>query len=193
MNKTLVIAFFAISLFSARGIEAQNVEKKSWEIHIKLGSQTYLNELDPDPGSASLGGFLIGYNLSDRSMIGLHSASASYQIQYLDGTTDEEYVNSFLLLYRYRFRVQKALQPYLEAGLGAADPIIGYDTGSKPAFTFALGALWRFHDKWAVSLESRGVSWSQDNTPDVAEVFGAEGESVTVSSNEFTVGIGYLF
>ena len=137
MNKIFVIACFAIGLFSARGIEAQNVEKKSWEIHIKLGSQTYLNELDPDPGSASLGGFLIGYNLSDRSMIGLHSASAIYQIQYIDGTTDEEYVNSFLLIYRHRFRVQKALQPYLEAGLGSADPIIGYDTGSKPAFTFA--------------------------------------------------------
>ena len=193
MNKILVVAFFAISLFSARGVEAQNVEKKNWEIHIKLGSQTYLNELNPDPGSAALGGFLIGYNLSDRSMIGLHSASAGYQIQYTDGTTDEEWVNSFLLLYRHRFRVQNALQPYLEAGLGSADPIISYDTGSKPAVTFALGALWRFHDKLAISLESRGVSWSQDDTPDVAEFFGVVGESITVSSNEFTLGIGYLF
>ena len=193
MNKLFVIAFFAICLFSVRGVEAQNVEKKRWEIHIKLGSQTYLNELDPDPGSAGLGGFLIGYNLSNRSMLGLHSASAGYQIQYIDGTTDEEYVNSFLLTYRYRFRVEKPLQPYLEAGLGSADPIIGYDTGSKPAFTFALGALWRFHDKWAISLESRGVSWSQDDTPDIAEILGIEGESVTVSSNEFTLGVGYLF
>ncbi len=104
MNKILVVVCFVITLFSARGVEAQSVEKKNWEIHIKLGSQSYLNELNPDPGSAALGGVLIGYNLSDRSMVGLHSASASYQIQYLDGTTDEEYVNSFLLLYRYRFR-----------------------------------------------------------------------------------------
>ena len=188
-----VIAFLVASLFAARGLEAQSVEKKSWEIHVKFGSQTYLNELDPDPGNAPLGGFLIGYNLSNRSMIGLHSASAGYQIEYLDGTTDEEYVNSFLLVYRYRFRVQKPFQPYLQVGLGASDPIIGYDTDSKPAFTFALGALWHFHDKWAISLESRGVSWSQDNALDIAEVFGAEGESTTVGSNEFTLGIGYLF
>ena len=61
MNKLFVIACFAISLFLARGIEAQNAEKKSWEIHIKLGSQTYLNELDPDPGSASLGSRRVCY------------------------------------------------------------------------------------------------------------------------------------
>jgi len=192
MNKIFVLAFFALCLFSTRGVEAQDVTKRG-EIHIKLGSQTYLNELIPDPGSAGLGGLLLGYNLSNRSMIGLHSASAGYQIQYLDGTTDEEYVNSFLLIYRYRFRVEKPLQPYLEAGLGSADPIIGYDTGSKPAFTFALGALYRFHNKWAVSFESRGVSWSQDDTTDTAEILGIVGESVTVSSNEFTLGVGYLF
>ena len=79
MNKLFVTAFFVVSLFAARGLEAQSVEKKSWEIHVKFGSQTYLNELDPDPGSAPLGGFLIGYNLSNRSMLGIHSASAGYE------------------------------------------------------------------------------------------------------------------
>ena len=32
MNKILVIAFCAISLFSARGVEAQNAEKKSGDM-----------------------------------------------------------------------------------------------------------------------------------------------------------------
>ena len=54
-----VIAFLVASLFAARGLEAQSVEKKSWEIHVKFGSQTYLNELDPDPGNAPLGGFTL--------------------------------------------------------------------------------------------------------------------------------------
>ena len=190
----LFICAFSLTTLNAQAQQTAPQTAKRWELHLKFGSQSYLNELDPDPGSASLGGFLVGYHFSDRSMIGLHSASLRVQIQYVDGTTEEEYVNSFLLIYRYAFRVQKPFQPYLEAGVGTADPIIGYDTGSKPAFTLALGALWRFHDKWAASLESRGVSWSQDNASDLGELLlGVEGEPVTVSSNEFTIGVGYLF
>ncbi len=44
-----------------------------------------------------------------------------------------------------------------------------------------------------IAFIRHGVSWSQDNALDIAEVFGAEGEATTVGSNEFTLGIGYLF
>lgn len=190
-----VVATLAVCLLalSVSALEAQDTEKR-WELHVKLGSQTYLNDLDPDPGSASLGGLHIGYNLSNRSMVGLHSASAGYEIQYFDGTTDEEYVNSLLLTYRYSFRVATPLRPYLEAGLGTADPIIGFDDGRKGAFTFALGLKWFFRDKWSVFVESRGVSRSQDDTADIVELLlGARGGDVTVSSNEFTIGVSRLF
>ncbi len=174
--------------------EAKPSRWDGWESHVKFGTQTYMNELTPDPGSAGLGGFVIGYRLSDRSVVGASYATAGYEIQYFNGTTDETQVGSLLLTYQYRFRSQKKFQPYLDAGAGIADPIIGYDTGVKGAFTFALGALWKFSHRWAATIESRGVSWSQDDTPDVAELLlGTEGSSVSVASNEFTVGVGYLW
>ena len=190
-----VLAVIAVSLLPV--VTVAEEEKPSrwngWESHLRFGTQTYLNELDPDPGSAGLAGILIGYRLSDRSVIGASYATAGYEIRYFDGTTEEKQVGSLLLTYQHRFRSQQKFQPYLDAGAGIADPIIGYDTGAKGAFTFALGALWKFNDKWAATIESRGVSWSQDDTPDVAELFGAEGSSVSVASNEFTLGIGYLW
>ena len=129
--------------------EAKPSRWDGWESHVKFGTQTYMNELTPDPGSAGLGGFVIGYRLSDRSVVGASYATAGYEIQYFNGTTDETQVGSLLLTYQYRFRSQKKFQPYLDAGAGIADPIIGYDTGVKGAFTFALGALWKFSHRWA--------------------------------------------
>ena len=195
MLRSILIAVVLLFLPSWAIAEGETKPSRwaGWESHVKFGTQTYMNELEPDPGSAGLGGFLIGYRLSDRSLIGASYGTAAYEIQYLDGTTEAKQVGSLLLTYQYRFRSQRKFQPYLDAGAGIADPIIGYDTGVKGAFTFALGALWKFNEKWAATLESRGVSWSQDDTPDVAEFFGAEGSSVTVASNEFTLGIGYMW
>ncbi len=73
-----------------------------------------------------------------------------------------------------------------------ADPIIGYDKGAKFAFGVALGADYRFKNKWSAFIESRGVSWSQDNRADTI-IFSLEGELVTISSSEFTIGAGYAF
>lgn len=190
MNKCV----FMIALFAFTTIAHAQDTSKKWELHLKLGSQTYLNSLDPDPGSAGLGGLHLGYNISSRSMVGLHSASAGYKITYFDGRTESKSVNSFLLTFRYGFRAEKKLRPYLEGGLGMADPIIGYDTGKKPALSFALGAKYWFASKWSLFLESRGISWMQDDTNDVAEVlFGADGSDISAGSNEFTIGIGRLF
>ena len=136
---TLVILLFLPYFATAE--EEQSSRWKGWEFHVKVGAQTYINGLGPDPGSAGLGGFAIGYRLSDRSVIGASYATADYEIQYLNGTSDEQQVASLLLTYKYRFRPQQNFQPYLDAGAGVADPIIGYDTGAKGALTFALGAL----------------------------------------------------
>ena len=72
-----------VVLFSSL-VVAEEAEKPSrwakWESHVKIGWQTYANELTPDPGSAGLFGFLVGHRLSDRSMIGVSYAAASYQL-----------------------------------------------------------------------------------------------------------------
>lgn len=180
-----VILFLAL-LLVATASTAQDLAKK-WELHLKLGSQTYLNTLDPDPGSAALGGLHLGYNLSNRSMFGIHSATAGYEITYFDGSTESKSVNSFLFTYRYSFRVEKKFRPYLEGGGGIVDPIIGYDTGKKAALTLALGAKYWFASKWSFFIESRGVGWMQDDT------FNVQGYDIEVASNEFTIGVSRLF
>jgi hypothetical protein len=161
--------------------------KNRLDVSTKFGIQTYFNDLEPDPGSAGLIGLYIGYKVSRRSMIGLSYATAGYEIEYGDGSTDKTNVGTLLLSYRYSFRVEKPTQPFIEIGFGLADPIIGYDTGTKGAFTFAWGLKRVFKEKWAWSIESRGIYWSQDDTWQV------EGDKVTVASNEFSIGISRMF
>ena len=48
-------------------------------------------------------------------------------------------------------------------------------------------ALLKRSGKWAATLESRGVSWSQDHA------IPFEGEDVAVASNEFTLAVAYLW
>ena len=117
--RLLVLVCLAVSVVMA---EAEQEKPSRWESHLKLGSQTYLNELNPDPGSAPLAGFLIGRQLSGRSFVGVSFASAGYEITYLNGTTDEKQVGSFLIVYQFRFRQGHRFRPYLDAGLGIADP-----------------------------------------------------------------------
>ena len=168
--------------------------KNRLDVSTKFGTQTYFNDLDPDPGSAGLIGFYIGYKVSKHSMIGLSYATAGYEIEYGDGSTDKTNVGTILFAYRYSFRIEKPTQPFLEIGIGLADPIIGYDSGVKGAFTFAWGLKRVFREKWALSIENRGIYWSQDDTPDVVEaILGIEGDNVTVASNEFSIGISRMF
>ena len=150
----------------------------SFESHFKIGVQRYGNDIDPDPGLAGLGGFFIGHRLSNRSMVGISYAAASYRLG-----TQEETVSSLLLLYRYAFRVDKKTQPHVDVGVGLADPILGYDTGTKGAFTFSTGTIWRVSPPWAIAFETRAVYWSQDDT------FLFEGSPVVIVSNEFTLGL----
>ena len=114
---------------------------KGWESHLKIGSQTYLNELNPDPGSAPLAGFLIGRQLSGRSFVGVSFASAGYEITYLSGTTDEKQVGSFLIVYQFRFRQGHRFRPYLDAGLGVADNRLRH--GCEGCLHVRLGGLLR--------------------------------------------------
>lgn len=151
---------------------------RKWESHFKVGTQSYVNEISPDPGTAGMYGLLAAYRLSPRSMIGASYAAASYRIG-----VREEFVGTLLLFYRYSWRVDKKFRPYLDAGAGIADPILGYDSGAKGAVTFALGGAWWFNPHWGIAVESRGVSWSQDDT------FLFEGSSITVGSNEFTLSL----
>lgn len=185
---------------------AQDVKPTRWESHFRLGSQTYMNELTPDPGSAGLFGLAVLYALSPRSFVGGGWRSAAYEITYEEarpgriGKTESEATSSLLAFYHFRFRPGQKFRPYLEAGLGGSDPIIGYDEGMKFAVGLSLGLLWKLANKWALTIETRGLSWSQDDTADVIEALSLaiddvrmETETVSVGANQFTLGAVYLW
>ena len=162
------------------------------EVDVAVGTQTYLNDLDPDPGSAGTFAVGVAWQLTGPHSVWARYASAAYEISYFDGSTEAEAVGNILAGYRYTFRHEQILRPYLEIGIGASDPIIGFDTGSKSAGAAAFGLQWL---KWregmtGVFIEYRSVAWDQDDTPDVAEfLLGVQGDDVGVQSAEFTVGL----
>ena len=172
----IVVFIPCLALAEREASAAPPLPPIKWEWHLKLGTQSYLNEIDPDPGTAGMYGWVFGHRFSERSLIGVSGAIASYEIGF-----QEKNVASILLLYRRYWRVDRKFQPYLDAGAGLSDPIVGYDRGAKGAFTFAFGAIWRIIPGYGVAIESRGVSWSQDDT------FLFEGSSITVASNEFSL------
>ena len=167
------------------------------ELHVKFGSQAYLDKPGSDADNATMASLAIGFRPSDRSFVGVSYATASYEYFYVGrgrrkplaaltiGNTSYKWVESFLLHYQYRLRSGREFQPYLDAGLGVTDSMLEYDDGAKGAFTVALGALWRFDDRWAATLESRGVYWSQDNT------YVNDDRAITTGSSQFTLGIAY--
>ena len=93
LRKSITIAvLLLLPSFAVAEEEKQSLSSTKWEAHLKIGTQTYLN--GPDSGSAGLSDFLIGYRLSDRSMIGASYATASYEIRYFSVTTDQKQIGS---------------------------------------------------------------------------------------------------
>lgn len=162
------------------------------EVSYGVGSQTYLNDMEPDPGSAVARTVGIAWQLTGAHSVWARCAWAAYEVRYFSGSTMDETVANILAGYRYTFRHEEMLRPYLEIGVGASDPIIGYDTGAKSAGSAALGVQWlRWKEgKTGVYVEYHSVAWDQDNAADVAELLlGVRGEDTSVQSAEFTIGI----
>ena len=84
------------------------------------------------------------------------------------------------------WRAGKPTRIYIEAGLGASDPIPLYDTGTKFAFTAALGVKRFIGERFSLGLESRGVSFTQKESL-------LSTQNVTAAINEFSLVLGYLF
>lgn len=84
----LAVVAVSVPCLAVAEEEEQASRWHRWESHLKIGTQTYVNELDPDPGSAGLTWLLIGYRLSNRSMIGASYATAGYEITYFDGRSE---------------------------------------------------------------------------------------------------------
>ena len=132
----------------------------------------------------SFGAQLI-YNLTATQAIGGRYGAAAYEITSSLGST-ETYMGDIFATYRYSWRAGKPTRIYIEAGLGASDSIPLYDTGTKFAFTAALGVKRFIGERFSLGLESRGVSFTQKESL-------LSTQNVTAAINEFSLVLGYLF
>lgn len=208
-----------ILIASINTIQAEESSEDSykWGNYFKIGTQAYFQG-EPMSGieATASSGFLSTQVLTENSAISFSYSTAAYQVtraatsreEIGDETSLGEFsyedlqqildrkplrVRSYLLGYRYRFLPKEKLTPFVEAGIGLTDPVPTFDKGLKLAQSVAVGFSYEFHRKWAFYLESRGVWWRQDNASEfIEDLFGDIGKTVTVASNEFTIGIGYL-
>ena len=112
-------------------------------------------------------GVLIGLHLNKSFMAGVGVSFARYKLTHFDNdfrriATEEEPAHSSIVVGRWRFRAHGKFQPYIDAGIGITE-VVGID-GDKTSFTFGLGAQYKFNDRWAIAIESRGLGWSNRST-----------------------------
>ena len=154
--------------------EPEGISKLSNSLELVLGGGThrYAEDIDPHPGTASLGTSLFGYHTTDRSMIGVRYSLSQYTTQRVvtvtgrsgdtltlsSGEKESWKVFSAFVLYRRSFRIRKPVQPYFDIGLGAASNYAGYEGGRKFASSISVGANWRFASHWVVAFEARGIA-----------------------------------
>ena len=176
---------FSILFFSFQNVQAQDQAGRV-EVFLALGGHTILNEMQPSaPGmTAYLGGQLI-YNLTATQAIGVRYGAAIYEINNALGS-EEAWMGDIFATYRYSWRAGKPTRIYIEAGIGAADPVPLYDTGAKFAATAALGVKRFLGERFSLGLESRGVSFVQKESV-------ISTQNVTAAINEFSLVLGYLF
>ena len=180
-----IIVVVAILFLAFQSVHAQDQAKRI-EVFLALGGHTILNNLEPSPPGTTgyVGGQLI-YNLTASQAIGVRYGAAAYEIISSLGSI-ETWMGDIFATYRYSWRAGKPTRIYIEAGLGASDPIPLSDTGAKFAYTAALGVKRFIGERFSLGLESRGVSFTQKESL-------LSAQDVTVSINEFSLVLGYLF
>ena len=187
MYRIILFVFVLFSLTFLLGLQSVHAQDHFGRIEafLALGRHVVLNDnLDPPvPGSRGYGSYRLFYHLTETQSIGLHYGGTRYDSDGLDGG-DEEWVDDFYATYRHSWRKRQPLRIYFEVGLGVSDAIPPYDTGSKPALAFAIGIKRFIGQHFSMSLESRGVGFTQKKNEDADEV---------MAINEFTLVLGYLF
>ncbi len=181
----IILFVFSILFLTLQGVHAQDQAKRI-EVFLALSGHTILNDMEPSPpGTAGYVGGQLIYNLTATQAIGVRYGAAAYEITSSLGST-ETWMGDIFATYRYSWRAGKPTRIYIEAGLGASDPIPLYDTGTKFAFTAALGVKRFIGERFSLGLESRGVSFTQKESL-------LSAQNVTAAINEFSLVLGYLF
>ena len=183
MSRILFVV--SILFLTLQSVQAQDQTKRI-EVFLALSGHTILNEMTPSPpGTAGYVGGQLIYNLTATQAIGVRYGAAAYEITSSLGNT-ETWMGDIFATYRYNWRAGKPTRIYIEAGLGASDPIPLYDTGTKFAFTAAIGIKRFIGERFSLGLESRGVSFTQKESL-------LSTQNLTAAINEFSLVLGYMF
>ena len=145
------------------------------EVFLAMGRHVELNELD-DLGSRDNKLYLAGhllYNFSETQSIGVRF-----------GRTAHPAIEWFAT-YRHSWRQRQPTRIYFGVGLGASESLEPfYGGGMRFSMAFAVGIKRFLGQHWSLSLESRGVGFTQGEN-ELAEE--------TMVINELTFALGYLF
>ena len=182
-----VFAMLSFTFLLLQTVHAQDHFKRA-EVFLALGRHAILNDdLDPTPSEKSSGylGFHILYNFTETQSIGVRYGAVSYPTSFSE--KENTWVHDLYATYRYSWRKSQPLRIYAGVGLGVSEPIPDYDTGNKFAMSFAVGIKRFVGQHFSLSLESRGVGFTQSKSRWNDDV------DVVMAINELTIALGYLF
>ena len=153
-------------------IHAQDQEGRI-EAFLAIGRHVVLNEnyRNLQDNKRYLAGQVL-YNFSETQSFGVRYGNADYGIGIIE----------WFATYRHNWRKRQPTRIYFGVGLGASESIEGVDM--RFSMTFAIGVKRFVGNHWSMSLESRGVGFTQRKSEDTHGV---------MAINELTFALGYLF
>ena len=171
-----LLVFLPIVLVLCRTDDAYAQDQfKRAEAFLAMGTHVELNALD-DLGLRDNKMYLAGHLL--------YNFSAMQSIGVRFGRTAHPAIEWFAT-YRYNWRQRQPTRIYFEVGLGANEPLeTFFNKGMRFSMAFAVGIKRFLGEHWSLSLESRGVGFTQKKDPFTDEI-------VTVHILSFA--LGYLF
>lgn len=171
---TLVFLPIVLVLCRTDDAHAQDQFKRA-EASLAMGRHVEINALD-DFGLHDNKMYLAGHLL--------YNFSATQSIGVRFGRTAHPRIEWFAT-YRYNWRQRQPTRIYFEVGLGANEPLESFfNKGMRFSMAFAVGIKRFLGEHWSLSLESRGVGFTQKKDPFTDEI-------VTVHILSFA--LGYLF
>ena len=171
--KTVLFVFVILFLPLQKG-DAQDQEGRA-EVFLAMGTHVEINALD-DLGLQDNKMYLAGHLL--------YNFSAMQSIGVRFGRTAHPAIEWFAT-YRYNWRQRQPTRIYFGVGLGASESLeTFYGGGMRFSMSFAVGIKRFLGEHWSLSLESRGVGFTQKKDPFTDEI-------VTVHILSFA--LGYLF
>jgi len=172
---TLVLMILSLLvLYHTDDAYAQDQFKRA-EAFFTMGTHVELNALD-DLGLQDNKMYLAGHLL--------YNFSATQSIGVKFGRTAHPAIEWFAT-YRYSWRQRQLTRIYCEVGLGANEPLEPFfNKGMQFSMAFAVGIKRFLGEHWSLSLESRGVGFTQKKDLLTDEI---------VTAHTLTFALGYLF